>query len=721
MYIGTTNGLCAYDYSSDSFINFSEFTSKKDFFIQSMEKTANGDLWASTTEGIFRFDTETRAFNIFEKSDGLGDIAFRAGSSFVDKDGFIYFGNRKGVTRLHPKNIIRNETPPPVYITKVRKINTDGEEVVNIANRSKITIPHNNYYLSIDFSAINYNSIEKNTYAYKLEGFEENWNYTSTNMSAVYTNLEYGEYNFRVKAANNDGVWNEEGATLVITKTPAFWETEWFYTLIIASIVLFIWLCVFVYTKNIRRKNDVLNEYNVALNNEVKERKRIESTLKEREQFLQLVMDTIPQYIYWVDTSHRFLGCNTSFLNGSKETKENKVIGKQSQDFFELEESKIEIERMEQKVLESGNPIFNQVTKVIDNTTRREVWMDKNYIPLKNEEGETFGVLVTGEDITLRVKAEELLRTNSKQLEIQVALRTQQLDFKNKKIQSLLQSIEARNEELEEIVRERTKELNEFNKELQESNQDLGQFAYIASHDMKEPLRIIGNFAGLLSRKYKGKLDKSADEYIYFIEDGIKRMSALMDSLLTYSQVGKKQIELSKTKLNNILFAKLHDLSHIIKERNVDIQLDDLPEIYCERNQIGMVFFNLINNGIKFNKSERPIIKIKVHEDAPEGFWKFSVSDNGIGILPEFQNKIFEIFRRLHSKQEYEGTGIGLALAQKIVIRHGGTIKVFSIPAEGTTFIFTIAKAIIEENQETKEAVIRLSNSKVKYAFRQEK
>ena len=709
LYIGTIIGLCGYDYNTDSFINFSKSENK--YCVQSLEKTPQGDLWASSTEGIFQFITSTHAFNIFEKGDGLRDIAFRGGSSFVDDNGFIYFGNRKGVTRWHPDKIVRNETPPPVYITQVKKINKDGEEVMNLAKKNEICISHNNYYLSIDFSAVNYDRIEKNKYAYKLEGFEENWNYTSSNMSAVYTNLKHGEYTFRVKAANNAGVWNEIGASLKIIKTPAFWETLWFRILTFIGICSFILLAFSLYTKNVRKRNEVLNSHNSQLNKQIKERKRAEDALKEREEFLRLIMDNIPQHIYWIDKDYRFLGYNTSFAKKLEQNVEGEIIGKELREVFNTAIENTQIEKTEHEVLESGEPVLNQVLKIRCPNSNKDVWMSKNYIPLNDEEDEVIGVLVTGEDITSRMKADEVLKTNSKELEAQVLLRTQELALKNEEIQTLLQSIEARNEELEEIVRQRTEELNEFNIELQESNSDLGQFAYIASHDMKEPLRIIGNFAGLLSRKYKGKLDKSADEYIFFIEDGIKRMSALMDSLLTYSQVGKKEIELSKTNLNNILFAKLHDLSQVIEERNVDIQLGDLPEIYCERDQIGMVFFNLINNGIKFNKSERPIIKIESHDDAPEGFWKFSVSDNGIGILPEFQSQIFEIFRRLHSKQEYGGSGIGLALTQKIVLRHGGTIKVVSIPAEGTTFIFTIAKPMIDENEKVQETVVRMNES----------
>ena len=127
------------------------------------------------------FDIHTKSFTFFEEGDGLGDISFRAGSSQQDIDGYIYFGNRRGITRLHPEKIVQNTTPPPVFITEVKTISTEGKKTLSIVNQEEITIPHNSYYVSIEFSAINYNGIEKNTYAYKLEGFEENWNYSNNN------------------------------------------------------------------------------------------------------------------------------------------------------------------------------------------------------------------------------------------------------------------------------------------------------------------------------------------------------------------------------------------------------------------------------------------------------------------------------------------------------------------------------------------------------------
>lgn len=257
----------------------------------------------------------------------------------------------------------------------------------------------------------------------------------------------------------------------------------------------------------------------------------------------------------------------------------------------------------------------------------------------------------------------------------------------------------------EQLIAEHSEKLKEYNHELKRSNKDLEQFAYIASHDLKEPLRMIGNFSGLLARSYKSKLDDDAHEYIEFIEDGVHRMSNLINSLLTYSRVGRKEMKFINIDLNKLVEVKLFDLSELIKDKNAQIEIDPLPTIFGEKEQIGMVFYNLVNNGMKFNKKEQPTIHIKHHEHAEQGFWKFSVKDNGIGIKPQYQQQIFEIFKRLHNKRDFEGTGIGLSVCQKIIYRHGGKIWLESIPGEGTTFYFTISKALKNRLPEAEKEV----------------
>jgi len=234
--------------------------------------------------------------------------------------------------------------------------------------------------------------------------------------------------------------------------------------------------------------------------------------------------------------------------------------------------------------------------------------------------------------------------------------------------------------------------LNKSNEELKRSNKDLEQFAYIATHDLTEPLRIIGNFSGLLAKQYKTSLDKDAFEYINFIETGVVRMSNLINSILIYSRVGGQESAFQEINLNSLLETKLSELSHLTKERSAHIEVGDLPTIYGEKAQIGMVFSNLIHNAIKFNKSSNPTVSIQEEKAEMPDFWKFSIRDNGIGIKEAYREQIFGIFKRLHNRKTYEGTGIGLALCQKIIFRHQGRVWVESTPEEGSIFFFTIKK-----------------------------
>lgn len=260
-------------------------------------------------------------------------------------------------------------------------------------------------------------------------------------------------------------------------------------------------------------------------------------------------------------------------------------------------------------------------------------------------------------------------------------------------------------------------ELDKSNSDLERSNKDLEQFAYIASHDLKEPLRTIGTFTDLLKHKFESNLNDSGKKYIYFITDGVHRMSSLINSLLTYSRAGQEFKEMEIVDLTEMLQDVLKDLSIIIKEKNVTVVIDELPSIFCSRDQISMLFSNLILNGIKFNTSSQPQINVTFSE--MEDYWQFSVKDNGIGIAEEYQEQIFEIFKRLHSKQEYEGTGIGLALCKRIVETHSGSIWIESIPEKCSEFHFTIAKVIdsvetderAQKNKKLKEEIETLLNS----------
>ena len=226
-------------------------------------------------------------------------------------------------------------------------------------------------------------------------------------------------------------------------------------------------------------------------------------------------------------------------------------------------------------------------------------------------------------------------------------------------------------------------------KELQRSNEELEQFAYVASHDLQEPLRSIGSYCQLLQRRYKGKLDKDADEFINFAVEGAKRMQVLINDLLKYSRVGTRGKAFEPTDCNDVFHDAVANLRQAIDEAGVAVTADPLPSISGDTVQLGQLFQNLIGNAVKFRGKEPP--KVHVSARVEEGETVFSVRDNGIGIDARHAERIFQIFQRLHERGRYPGTGIGLAVCKKIVARHGGRIWVESTPDEGSDFRFTLA------------------------------
>src|SRR5208337_2873793 len=220
------------------------------------------------------------------------------------------------------------------------------------------------------------------------------------------------------------------------------------------------------------------------------------------------------------------------------------------------------------------------------------------------------------------------------------------------------------------------------------SNKELEQFAHIASHDLQEPLRKIASFSELFAKRYQGRFDDKADTYIEYIVDGANRMRILINDLLAYSRVMTGGREFGAIDSNIVLRRVIDYLDMTIKENGADITSDPLPVVIADEIQLGQVFQNLIVNAIKYRGEQPPNVHISAIKTETE--WLFSVKDNGIGIAPEFHERVFVIFQRLHTRAEYSGTGIGLAICKKIIHRHGGRIWVESGQGKGATFYFTI-------------------------------
>jgi PAS domain S-box-containing protein len=295
-------------------------------------------------------------------------------------------------------------------------------------------------------------------------------------------------------------------------------------------------------------------------------------------------------------------------------------------------------------------------------------------------EGRVDKLVIVNRDITDRKRAEAALLEYKIHLEELVATRTAELIRANEQLQL---DITGRNRTQQELTRKLG--------ELARSNADLEQFAYVASHDLQEPLRMVISYTQLLARRYRGKLDASADEFIEFAVDGASRMQQLIQDLLSYSRLTTQGKALQFTHAEAACNVALENLQESIKDSKAKVSVGPLPTVVADATQLAQLFQNLIGNAIKYRNKRKPEIQVGARADGNE--WVFSVHDNGIGIEAQYFERIFQMFQRLHTRKDYSGTGIGLAVCRKIVERHGGKIWVESHPGQGSTFLFTIPHA----------------------------
>ena len=303
--------------------------------------------------------------------------------------------------------------------------------------------------------------------------------------------------------------------------------------------------------------------------------------------------------------------------------------------------------------------------------------IEQTIASIQPENGRASGIVLIFRDITDRKLVEAEVKHYQENLENLVADRTSALEALNTQLHQEI----AEREVAQEIMTYQAEQ-------LLQSNAELEQFAYVASHDLREPLRKVQSYTELLAKRYQGKLDERADKYIYYIVDGADRMQQLITDLLTYSRLGRSELSLEEVDVTAVLQKTLHDLEVAISESQATVTWDTLPTLSVDAAQLARVWQNLITNALKFHTERSPQVHISAQQAGDE--WHFQVADNGIGIEEQFLERVFLIFQRLHTRGEYSGTGMGLAICKKIVENHNGRIWATSTPGQGATFHFTL-------------------------------
>ena len=388
---------------------------------------------------------------------------------------------------------------------------------------------------------------------------------------------------------------------------------------------------------------------------DLSQRKRTEDALSQERFLIETLMDHITDHIYFKDRRSRFIRINRAMAQRFKLGDPGEAIGKTDFDFFTAEHAQQAFDD-EQEIIRTGKPIIDSEEKETwpDGSVS---WVSTTKQCLRDDDGKIVGTFGISRDITPRKNAEEALARKAE--------------------------------------------------ELARSNRELEQFAYVASHDLQEPLRMIASYTQLLARRYGDKLGPDALEFINYAVEGATRMQVLINDLLSYSRVGTRGKPFSATDCNEALARASQNCKIAIQEANATVNCSKLPMVSGDGGQLTQLFQNLLSNALKFRGSQPPLIEIKAELKSarpatasqeglapdplsPECEWVFSVRDNGIGIEAQYFERIFVIFQRLHTREQYPGTGIGLALCKKIVERHGGRIWVESSLGEGTTFFFTL-------------------------------
>jgi PAS domain S-box-containing protein len=716
IWIGTFSGLNKIDHNTKEIERISHIPKIKDITISNIAEDNNSHLWISSESGLIKYTLRNDSINIYDEKDGLPSNIIYNNSVYEDSDGKIYFGTNKGAFSFYPDSIKHNKFIPPVILTDLKifnnsvKINKEYNGSIVLSKSllvtKEINLTHKHKIISFDFSSLSYNSPEDNQYAYMMDEFEENWNYIGTRKFATYTNLPAGSYTFKVKASNNDGVWNENYTELVINVKPPWWKTILFYAFCFCIFILSTYLFIRIRekksklhkilleriikerTKDLYESNTQLEEKQTDLETKQEEiaaqRDAIENQNKELEK-LSIVASKTDNAITIMDAKGNFEWFNDSYikLHGYKlnefiiEIGENIITASKNKEIRNIINSCIKnketINYESENISKSGNRIWTQVTIT--------PILDKNKNILK---------LISIESDIGKLKEYE-----------------KEVLFKNEELASQRDSIEEQNKELEKhrnqldlLVKERTIELETAMKKAEESDRLKSAFLTNMSHEIRTPMNAIIGFSNLLNEPELEGTTKQ--ELMALINHHSNSLLNLIDDILDIARIEANQLNIKKKNYNlhdqlNILHETYIEKIKQLEKKDIELRLDfEINEkvftINSDQLRIQQIFTNLLDNAIKFTEKGLIEFGYTLDENIKKPLIKFHVKDTGIGLPDKQKNIIFERFRKAENNtgKMFRGTGLGLAISKNLTELLGGEIWVESRKGAGSTFYFTV-------------------------------
>ncbi len=700
-------GLNKFDRATETFTHYNEKDGLPDNSIYSTVEDANGNLWISSNFGLSMFNPETETFKNFTVQDGLQSNEFNLYANLRTSRGEMFFGGPNGINVFKPEQIQDNPYIPPVVITDFQLFNesvTSGEDSPlqhSIEDTAEIVLTHQDSVFSFEFVALNYTFPEKNQYAYMLEGFDKDWTYRdSSRRFATYTNLDPGNYVFRVKASNNDNIWNEEGTSVKITVLPPWWQTWWFYTL---SVLAAAGLVLLVYRLQLRARTNKLKTEQAIRESQLKAEQAgaLETmvTVSQRLTSILELNDLLHQVVSLTKERFDYYHVHIYLLNEAKD----KLMMAEG-----YGQAGAEMKRKGHQIaLDAPKSLVARAARsgeVVHEDNVREVpdWLpnpllpatySEMAVPIVTEE-KVVGVLDVQSDQVAGLDERDANLLHSLANQVAVALTNARLF---EQTETAKQDAETAKDEAEVAQDEA-----EVAKEAAETaNRAKSEFLANMSHELRTPLNGILGYAQILKRN--NDLSSSQMDGINIIQQSGKHLLTLINDILDIAKIEAKKIELisTETHLPNLLDSIAHIYQLQAREKNISFTYEavsDLPmSVQVDENRLRQILLNLLGNAVKFTDQGEVTFKVLVVNEGPlnkgagqistDVTLRFEVIDTGIGMTPKQAAKIFQAFEQVGDvSQRAKGTGLGLAISQQLAQLMGSQIQVKSEAGQGSTF-----------------------------------